>query len=100
MSDYLNYFVGDSSIESSSIFFCISVDFNIFYADGLCFGFNWSKFFITFESYFEYVGFIGSYFPAVTASNSPSISSALNGGCRVAISYRTQPKDQMSDFVS
>jgi len=40
----------------------------------------------------------GGYWAAVTFLYRPFISFALKGGVSVAISYSTQPNDQMSDL--
>lgn len=43
---------------------------------------------------------IGSYFPEITFVYKPFIVVARNGGYCVIISYRTQPKLQISDLWS
>lgn len=45
------------------------------------------------------MGILG-YYPFSTFLYNPSISLALKGGYRVAISYKTQPKLQTSLFIS
>ena len=51
------------------------------------------------RSYEKCPGIFG-YCPLMTFLYSPSIFSALNGGFKVAISYKTHPNDHISDLES
>jgi hypothetical protein len=55
---------------------------------------------MTFVSSCEYRTCMGSYTPLDTFLPSDSISRAVKGGRMLAISYMTQPMDQMSHLPS
>lgn len=67
---------------------------------GLYFVFTLKQAFITSERRFEYTTGIGSKYPWLTFLLSEGKSLAKKGGRKAAISYKRQPKDQMSHFPS
>lgn len=70
------------------------------FASGLLAGLTWSISLITAESCLEKPYPILLYEPLITFWYNPSISYALKGGFKVAISYITHPRLHISDLES
>jgi hypothetical protein len=67
---------------------------------GRSFGLVCNRLRITDASSGEYLFETLGYEPFMTFLYRPSMSSALNGGLSIVISYKTQPKDHISDLES
>ncbi len=67
---------------------------------GLKCGVTCKRYLIMVTKSFEYRLGIFEYCPFITFLNNPCISSDLNGGFSVHISYNTHPNDHISAFLS